>query len=73
MITLEQVVNRVTRVKTNDGVEFMLSVTKDPHSGVIACAAWLPDAKPIKRGKHKLINTISRDSWFLHLEIVTQS
>jgi hypothetical protein len=69
MVTLEQVVNRVTKVKTDDGVEFMLSVTKDPQYGVIGCAAWLPDEKPIKRGKHKLIDTISRDSWFLHLEI----
>lgn len=71
MITYKDILNNPRKVRYfPDGIIFIASAVE--LHGVIGIAAWREDEKPIKRGKHSLLDAVSRDSWLAHLTIVEQ-
>ena len=69
MITYKDILNKPRKVRYfPDGLVFIASAVE--YGGAIGIAAWRVGEKPIKRGKHHLLDSVTRDSWLAHMTIV---
>jgi hypothetical protein len=72
MIRLSDILDSPKRVQHDlDGKEFIASAVG--YGGVVAIAAWEIGDKPIRRGRHKMYDAMTRENWFLHLSLVKEA